>query len=232
MKTMLFALALGAASFSAAAQATALASAARPAAAASTGYADLMAATITELLGTGDPAQLKQLASKFERAGTVAPADWLPPYYQSYALMLTAFQSKEDGDVKDKYLDQAEAALARASKQGGDASELLVLQAYIYQARLSVSPMMRSMKYPSMVTQTLEEAKKHNPNNPRIYLVQANNLYYTPKMFGGGADAAKPYYEQAKAKFAVAKPANSLVPSWGERQVLGRLKQYDPTAAK
>ncbi|HEX8655908.1 MAG TPA: hypothetical protein VF690_00150 [Hymenobacter sp.] len=234
MKTAFLTLALAAASLTAVAQSTAVASAARPAttAAASTGYSDLMAATITELLGTGDPAQLKQLASKFERASTVAPADWLPSYYQAYALMIVAFQSKEAEEARDKYLDQAEAALARAGKLGGDASERLVLQAYIYQARLGISPMMRSMKYSRLVTEALEEAKKHNPNNPRIYLVQANNLYYTPKMFGGGAEAAKPHYEQAKAKFAAFKPANALAPNWGERQVLGRLKQYDATAAK
>jgi hypothetical protein len=233
MKTAFLTLALAATSLAAAAQSTAVASAAHPgtAAAAPTGYADLMAATITELLGTGDPAQLKQLASKFERASTVAPTDWLPAYYQAYALMLTSFQSKEDEEVKDKYLDQAEAALARAGKQGGDASEQLVLQAYIHQARLGISPMTRAMKYPRLVTEALEAAKKHNPNNPRIYLVEANNVYYTPKMFGGGAEAAKPLYEQAQAKFAAFKPANSLAPNWGERQLLGRLKQYNAAAA-
>jgi hypothetical protein len=62
--------------------------------------------------------------------------------------------------------------------------------------------------------------------------VQANNLYYTPKMFGGGADVAKPVYEDAKARFAAFKPSGPLAPNWGERQLLGRLKQYDATAAK
>ncbi|SFP70691.1 hypothetical protein [Hymenobacter arizonensis] len=235
MKKHLILLALAATSFSAAAQSTAVASAARPAAtsAAATpaAYTDMMAATITELHSTGDPAQLKQLASKFERASTVAPADWHPAYYQAYALLINCFQSKEDGDAKDKTLDQAEAALARARKLGGDASELLVLQAYLYQARLGISPMMRSMKYSRMVTEALDEAKKLNPANPRIYLVQANNLYYTPKMFGGGADVAKPVYEEGKVRYAAFKPSGPLAPNWGERQLLGRLKQLDGTAA-
>lgn len=192
----------------------------------------MMAATIKELLSTGDPAQLKQIASKFERASSVAPTDWLPQYYQAYALLINCFQSKESDDAKDKTLDQAEAALGRARKLRGDESELLVLQAYVYQARLGISPMMRSAKYSGMVNEALAQAKKLNPANPRIYLVQANNLYFTPKMFGGGADAAKPVYDEAKTRYAAFKPSTPLMPNWGERQLLGRLKAYEGTAAK
>ncbi len=63
-------------------------------------------------------------------------------------------------------------------------------------------------------------------------MVGANNAYYTPKMFGGGAEAARPLYEEAKVRYAAFRPASALAPNWGERQLLGRLKQYDATAAK
>ncbi|UYZ59505.1 hypothetical protein [Hymenobacter latericus] len=231
MKTSLLILALAAASFNASAQQKTAPVATAQAAPA--GYSDMLAATVRQVTSTGDPAQLKEIGGKLERAAAVAPADWLPRYYQAYALMLTTFVSKEEGDVKDKYLDQAEAALAKARKLRGDESELLVLQAYIYQARLGISPMIRSMKYSQLVSETIEQAKKLNPANPRAYLVLANNVYYTPKMFGGGAEAAKPLYEEAKARFAAFKPASEVAPNWGERQVLGRLKQYEQaTAAK
>ncbi|WBA43701.1 hypothetical protein [Hymenobacter canadensis] len=234
MKKHLFTLALVAASFAATAQAV---PAAKPAAATTTAaatdpYTDMMMATIKELMSTGDVAQLKQVDAKLERAAAVNGKDWLPRYYQAYARLITCFQSKEDGDTKDKYLDQAEAALAQARKLGGDESELLVLQAYIYQARLGVSPMPRSMKYSGMVTQTLEQAKKLNAANPRIYLVQANNVYYTPAMFGGGADVAKPLYEEARKRYAAFTPASTTAPSWGERQLLGRLKAYETASVK
>ncbi|KUG08331.1 hypothetical protein [Solirubrum puertoriconensis] len=229
MKTSLLILALTAASFNASAQHKATPVAATQTAHA--GYSDMLATTVRELMSTGDPAQLKQTYAKLERAAAVAPADWLPRYYQAYAMMLTTFVSKEEGDVKDKYLDQAEAALAKARKLRGDESELLVLQAYIYQARLGISPMMRSMKYSQMVTETLAQAKKLNPANPRAYLVGANNVYYTPKMFGGGAEAARPLFEEAKTRYAAFKPASEMAPNWGERQVLGRLKQYEQTTA-
>ena len=55
----------------------------------------------------------------------------------------------------------------------------------------------------------------------------ANNVYYTPSVFGGGAEAAKPLYEEAKAKYAAFQPTSPLAPSWGQSQLLGRLKKYE-----
>ncbi|MFD1874962.1 hypothetical protein [Hymenobacter bucti] len=231
MKKPLFALALVAASLSATAQSKEGVSQTTVAPTAPTatpaGYAELLGATITQVMHTGDAAELKTLAAKLERAAAVAPADWLPRYYQAYALLISVFQSQENGDAKDQLLDQAEAALAQARRLKGDESELLTLQAYVYQARLGVSPMLRSMKYSRMVTEAVAQAKALNPNNPRPYLVGANNVYYTPSVFGGGAEAAKPLYEEAKAKYATFRPASPLAPSWGQSQVLGRLKKYD-----
>ena len=232
MKKPFLLLAFAAASFSAAAQNAPAAALATPPAAAPAGYAELLGATITQVMHTGDAAELKALAAKLERAATVAPADWLPRYYQAYALLINVFQSKEDSDAKDKTLDEAEAALTQARQLKGDESELLALQAYIYQARLGVSPMLRSMKYSRMVTEAVAQAKALNPANPRPYLVGANNVYYTPSVFGGGAEAARPLYEEAKTRFAAFKPANALAPSWGQGQLLGRLKQYDVATAQ
>jgi len=228
MKTAILTLALAAASFAAVAQSQPAAGAAPVTASAAPdeAYTTMMAATIAELMNTGDPATLKAVAAKLERAAAVAPADWLPRYYQAYALLINVFQSKEDGGAKDQTLDQAEAALAQARKLHGDESELLTLQAYIYQARLSVAPMMRSMKYSALVSETVAQAKKLNPANPRAYLVGANNVNFTPKIFGGGPEAAKPLYEEAQAKYAAFKPTGVLLPNWGERQLQGRLKQY------
>ena len=245
MKKLLFTLVLAAASLAAAqttaaqvapATAAQVALAATQAAAAPAGYAELLGATIAQVMHTGDAAELQALAAKLERAATVAPADWLPRYYQAYALIVSVFQSKEKGDAKDALLDRAEAALTQARQLHGDESELLTLQAYAYQARLGISPMLRAQKYSAMVDEATAQAQALNPANPRAYLVAANNVYYTPKMFGGGAAAARPLYEQAKAKYAAAPPAGPLAPDWGQGQLLGRLKQYDapaaPTASK
>jgi hypothetical protein len=232
MKKPLFTLVLAAFSLAAAAQTIAPAQPASMAAAPAAGsYAALLGATITQVMRTGDAAELQALAAKLERAATVAPADWLPRYYQAYALVISVFQSQQDGDAKDALLDRAEAALAQARQLKGDDSELLTLQAYAYQAQLGISPMLRSMKYSRLVSEAVAQAKKANPANPRAYLVGANNVYYTPSMFGGGAEPAKPLYEEAKAKYAAFHPATPLVPNWGQDQLLGRLKKYEVAAA-
>jgi hypothetical protein len=106
MKTIAFTLAFAAASLAASAQAQpAAAATATTAAAPATAYTTMMSATITELTSTADPVVLKAVAAKLERAATVAPADWLPRYYQAYGLIVSVFLSKEDGDAKDKTLD-------------------------------------------------------------------------------------------------------------------------------
>ncbi len=230
MKKLLFTLALVAATGAAFAQTTPAPVAA--AAAAPAGYAEMMASTIAAITSTGDAAELGALAGKMERAAAVAPADWLPRYYQAYALVLDVFQSKENADAKDKTLDQAEAALAQARRLKGDESELLTLQALVYQARLRVAPMLRGEQYSGLVNEAVAQAKGLNPANPRAYLVGANNVYYTPAEFGGGAAAAKSLYDEAQAKFTAFRPANALAPNWGQRQLLGRLAQYAPAAGQ
>lgn len=230
MKNSLFTLVLATLSLAAAAQTAPGTARPATAAAAPVGYAEPMAQAIADITSTGDAAQLHALASKMERAAAVAPADWLPRYYQAYALVISVFQGKEGSDAKDKTLDQAEAALAQARQLGGDGSELLTLQAYAYQARLGIAPMLRAQQYSGMVDEAVAQAL--NPANPRAYLVAANNVYFTPQMFGGGAEAAKPLYETAKAKYAAFRPAGPLMPNWGQSQLLERLKRYEGGAAQ
>ena len=224
MKKTLLCLALVAASLSAAAQTahSATAPADRP---------QPLAATVRELLNTSDPAILLADVAQLERAAAVAPQDWLPRYYRAYALTVSTFASKEDGAAKDQALDQAEAALTQARQLGGDQSELLALQALIYQARIRVDFMTRGQEYSERATEAATQARALNPANPRPYLILANNVYYTPAAYGGGPVVARPLLEEAKAKFDAFRPASPLAPNWGKSQVLDHLKTYETTAA-
>ena len=230
MKKSLLTLVFATASLAAFAQATPAAAPA-PAAAAPTpaGYAELLGATITQVMSTSDAVELQALTAKLERAAAVAPADWLPRYYQAYALLGQERLGKDAHP--DALLDRADAALKQARELHGDESEILALQANIYQARLTVDPMQRAQEYSPMVLETAALAKTLNPANPRPYLVEANQVYYTPEMYGGGAGKARPLYEAAQAKFAAFHPASSLAPNWGESYLLTQLKSYGPTAA-
>ena len=229
MKKTLLALALLAATATAHAQSTA--STAPAVAAAPAGYAQQLGETINTTVRTTDPAVLAAQAAKLQRAAALAPADWLPRYYQAYALIEQARLSKVPGAAKDQLLDQADAQLTQAKQLHGDESELQALQALSYQGRLSISPMERGQEYSELVMQTLDLAKTLNPANPRPYLIEANQLYYTPEEYGGGAGLAQPHYEVAKAKFAAFRPANALAPNWGSEYLAQQLKRYAPAAA-
>ena len=190
------------------------------------GYDESMAQVVAELTSTADPAVLQAAAAKMERAAAAAPTDWLPRYYQAYALAISTFQSRDNATAKDNTLDQAEKALGQARQLKGDESELLALQAYVYQARLVVAPMERGQQYSELAEDAVAQAKAMNPANPRPYLIAANSLYHMPSEYGGGAATARPLFEAAQAKFATFKPATPLAPSWGQGQVLARLKEH------
>ncbi|WP_201980562.1 hypothetical protein [Hymenobacter rubidus] len=219
MKAAVLTLALAATSLLAVAQSktTALASAAPVPSAASDAFTTLMAATIAEQSAAATPADVQANLAKLERAVAAAPTAWEPRYYQARGYLKLGFASQPD-DRQDKRFDQAQAALDAAKKlPGADVAELLVLQAYIYQGRIMVSPMTRGMVYAGRVAEALNQAKALAPNNPRVYLLLGNNAFHTPSMFGGGPDKAKPLYEKAKGLFATFRPANALSPTWGEK---------------
>ena len=225
MKNALLTLALAATTLAAAAQsrpvalatATVKAPAAAAAPAAPDAYTSMMVATIAEQDAAKTPAERQAVLAKLERAAAAAPTAWEPRYYQARGLMQLGFMV-DGSDAQDKLFDQAQTALDQARKlPQADAAELNVLQAYIYQGRIMVAPMTRGMVYGGRVAEALGAAKALAPNNPRVYLLLGNNLFYTPEMFGGGADKAKPMYEKAQALFATFKPANALSPNWGAR---------------
>ena len=220
MKTLLT-LALAAATFAAAAQpkSVTLASAAAPAltapAAAPDAYTTALLDIIAAQAAAKTPADVQATLAPLERVAAAAPAAWEPRYYQARAYLKMGFAGT-DGDAQDRLFDQAQAAIDQALKmKNADRSELLVLQAYVLQGRIMVSPMLRGPRFTGQVQEALGEAKALNPNNPRVFVLLGNDLYFRPAMFGGGGEKAKPLYEKAVVLFAAFKPATALSPTWG-----------------
>ena len=232
MKTALLTLALAAASLAAVAQSKTPASQPAPvASAASDAYTAMMTATIAEQNAAATPADVQATLAKLERAAAAAPTAWEPRYYQARAYLKLGFAGK-DGDQQDQLFDQAQTALDQAKKlPGADQAEIFILQAYIYQGRIMVSPMTRGMVYAGRVAEALGSAKALAPNNPRLYLLLGNNAFHTPEMFGGGADKAQPLYRKAKVLFATFQPANNMSPTWGEKMTDAMLVQTSAEVA-
>jgi len=158
---------------------------------------------------------MQATVNKFQRIAMAEPSRWEPLYYLAYVQTNMSFWEK-DGDTKDKILDQAEVSLNKAIELKGDQSELHALQGFIYQGRIQVSPI-RGMTYSQKAAEVLEKAVEENPENPRALFLMAQNIFYTPKMFGGGAKNALPEFVKAKDKFEKENGKNGLGPKWGAK---------------
>lgn len=164
------------------------------------------------------------LANNFDRISSAEKEQWLPSYYSAYCYIMIAFMTGE-GEKIDQYLDMAQKRLDNASESAGNNSELLVIQAMLYQARINVDFMNRGMKYSSKARAALEKAKAIDPENPRIYYLMGENIYHTPPFAGGGPEAAITYFEEGKTKFNSFVAETELHPDWGKEDNNRLLKQ-------
>ena len=85
--------------------------------------------------------------------------------------------------------------------------------------RMMVDPMSRYMSYGIAAADALAKAKSLNPENPRVFLLEGQDKYYTPEQYGGSKSEAKQLFEEAKKKFESFKPADSIAPTWGMGQL-------------
>jgi hypothetical protein len=76
--------------------------------------------------------------------------------------------------------------------------------------------MNRYMTYGPVAQQALETAKKLNPANPRVYLLEGQDKFYTPEQFGGSKTEAKKLFEETIVKVDAFKPESSIHPHWGK----------------
>ncbi|MCG8582357.1 MAG: hypothetical protein MI866_20705 [Bacteroidales bacterium] len=175
-------------------------------------YQTAMKTNIDSLFKTTNTEQIDAIAAVFKRIASVEKNDWLPTYYAAYAYVRSTHFISESDSIHWQ-LDKAQAELDKLLLSNPDESEVHVLQAMVYSLRIT-NPM-NGYKYSSLSNEALGKAEQLNTNNPRIYYCRANNLYHTPKMFGGGKQKAKPLFEKAAQLFETANNENPLWPYWG-----------------
>jgi len=144
--------------------------------------------------------------------------DWAANYYACYSLTVLSYMEK-NSKKKDGYLDNAEVYLKKAIEDyKTEYDEIYVLSAMYDNARIAVQPMARYKSFGDLFNQNIEKATSLQPNNPRIYYLKGNSVYYTPKMFGGGAKKAIPEFEKAEALYNNESKNDIYKPYWGEVQ--------------
>lgn len=158
---------------------------------------------------------MQQLANTFERIAEAEQTQWLPYYYAAYCRVNEAFMEKDKGKV-DELADKALVNAEKAQALKGKDADIQCILSMILSARIGVDPMTRGMKYGPESAAALEEAKKMDPENPRVYMLQGQSLLYTPEAFGGSKTKAKEMFQLALTKFSAAKPESPIAPQWGE----------------
>ena len=185
-------------------------------------YLKIMQDKIAAVDTTRTPAALIELSATFERIADAEKTQWLPYYYAAFTQINTGYMmsgGQTGTNMADKFdpiADKAEMLLNKAEALNKTNSEIFVVRKMIASLRMMADPMSRYMQYGPMAQQALETAKKLNPENPRPYLLEAQDKYYTPEQFGGSKTEAKKLFEEALKKYEAFKPATNLDPVWGK----------------
>ena len=185
-------------------------------------YISAMEAKVTMLDSATTPDVLKEMANTFERIANAEKTQWLPFYYAAYCnVMAGTFSLPQDGSfgdntvITDPYADKAEALLNKAIEIAKGNTEIYCVQKMIHGLRMMGNAMARFMTEGPQAEAALAKAKEANAGNPRIYILEAQDKFYTPEQFGGSKAEAKILFEKAQNLFETYKPESSIHPNWG-----------------
>jgi hypothetical protein len=184
-------------------------------------YMKAMQDKVTVMDTMRNPDALKDLSASFERIADAEKTQWLPYYYAALT-QINAGYFLSGGQMTggmastfDPLADKAEALINKAEAISKDNSEIFVVKKMIASLRMMADPMNRYMQYGPVAQQALETAKTLDPANPRVYLLEGQDKFFTPEQYGGSKTEAKRLFEEALQKYEAFKPASTIDPNWG-----------------
>ena len=171
---------------------------------------------------------LTDLSNSFERIANAEKTQWLAYYYAALCQISIAnmYYATQQTDKIDPVMDKAEPFLNKALELEKDNSDIYCLKKMFNTSKMMADPMTRYMVYGAAAAEALGTAKKLNPNNPRVYLLDGEDKYFTPEQFGGSKEEAKTLFEKANSIFMTLKPGSVIEPQWGRGQVSYFLSLY------
>ncbi|HWR32675.1 MAG TPA: hypothetical protein VN451_04090 [Chitinophagaceae bacterium] len=184
-------------------------------------YMKAMEALVPAVDTTHSIEGLADLANSFERIATAEKSQWLPYYYAALCNinMANMYFQQQKPDRIDPLADKAEPMLNKAEELEKNNSEISLLKKMYNTARMMADPMSRFMTYIGPIAEALEAAKKLDPANPRVYLIEGIDKYYTPEQYGGSIEEGKKLFAEAAKKMESFKPISNIHPSWGAGQI-------------
>lgn len=162
-------------------------------------------------------------ANTFQRIADAEKTQWLPYYYAALGNVMNGmFQGaggKVDATVTDQLADKADELIGKAESLTKENSEIFVVKKLIATLKMMADPQTRWQQYGPIAAEALAKAKQLNPENPRVYLLEGQDKFFTPEQFGGSKTEAKKLFEESKKKFETFKPESEIHPNWGLSQV-------------
>ncbi|MFP3596532.1 hypothetical protein [Chryseobacterium sp. SIMBA_029] len=184
-------------------------------------YDKIMSDKIAKIETCKTPEDFQTLANDFQRIGSKESSKWLPAYYAAFSTIQKGRVMMRNGNTQalDGVADEAEKYLATAQNlAGADNAEIRLLKKMAFSLRMMVNPQQRYMTDGARATEEMNTAEKLEPDNPRIALIKAEDVYFTPEQFGGSKTKGLEMFKDALTKFNAYKPKTALDPNWGKAE--------------
>lgn len=184
------------------------------------GYEKIMTEKIAKIETCKTVEDFQTLANDFQRIGDKEKGKWLPNYYTAFSYIQKGRVLMRDGkmDSLDEVADQAQKYVDAAESTEKNNSEIHLLQKMIFSLKMMVNPQQRYMTYGMQAAEELKKAENFDASNPRVALIKAEDVYFTPEQYGGSKTKGLELFKAALEKFNAFKPKTSLDPNWGKSE--------------
>ena len=162
----------------------------------------------------------QKLSNDFTRIGDAEKTQWQPYYFASFAQIQKGrilMQQNQTAEL-DAVAAEAQKPLDKAMELSKDNAELYILKKMIHGLKMMVDPMNRYMTEGTAAQEALAKAEKLDAENPRISILKAEDLYYTPAQFGGSKEKGLELFKKALEQFKIYETKSPMNPNWGKAE--------------
>ena len=180
-------------------------------------YEKVMTEKIAKIETCKTAEDFNALSNDFQRIADKEKGKWQPNYYAAFSLIQKGRVLMRENKMTelDAVADQAQKFVDLAEEADKNNSEIYLLQKMIYSLKMMVNPMERYMTFGTKADETLKKAEQLNPQNPRVTLIKAEDIYFTPEQYGGSKKKGMELFKASLEKFNSFKPKTALDPNWG-----------------
>lgn len=181
-------------------------------------YEMLMATRVADIEMPRTIAASTALSEEFLEIANDEKSKWQAYYYASLVTVqkgIELFRANEL-DKLDEVADAAQIMLDKANNLSANNAEIYILQKIILNLRIMVNPVERYLEFGEESEQNLNKARKIDPENPRITLLEAQEIYFMPQEYGGSKEEGLKLFEKAINQINTYPKKSEFYPSWGK----------------